>query len=305
METTQILNHDFVYCLAASPYFEQDGLVYAAKQSGLYRSTNWGSSWKDAYASLQLDSALPTTFVALGQTLEKELIVYACVEGKILRSLDGCNTWQIFNISSQAPITTSLIISPDFNLDSTLFIGTIQDGIFRSTNGGLTWNGWNFGLFDHSINTIVISPNYSEDQTLLAGTQSGIFRSLNGGRSWRDLPFSVDLAPVLSLAIHPEGRILAGTEEKGLHFSDNGGITWEQMLEGAVEQILYSDDKIFLVRDSGLQWSDNSGKSWKALLNGELKPISCLSAPFGSDSSPVLLVGLSNGDITICETNQG
>ena len=43
---------------------------------------------------------------------------------------------------------------------------------------------------------------------------SGIFRSTNGGRAWRELEFSPDWAPVLSLALSPgfgaDGMLFAG-----------------------------------------------------------------------------------------------
>ena len=51
---------DIVYALATSPSFEEDGLCFAARPTGLYRSQDGARSWQDAYASLDLSAALTT-----------------------------------------------------------------------------------------------------------------------------------------------------------------------------------------------------------------------------------------------------
>ncbi|NIV35567.1 MAG: hypothetical protein GWN58_40785, partial [Anaerolineae bacterium] len=67
------------------------------------------------------------------------------------------------------------------------------------------------------------------------GVDSGIFRSTNGGRAWREVDFSPDLAPVLSLALSPayaeDGILFAGTESHGLYRSQDGGRTWTRLGE--------------------------------------------------------------------------
>ena len=299
MEPNQAMSQDFVYCLAASPNFKQDDLFFSAKQSGLYRSRDGGQTWEDAFASLKLNSPLPTTFVTLAQTTEDTPIVFACVEGNILRSKNGGEAWEVAELSSPAPLVTSLVVSPNFAEDGVLLAGTMQDGVFRSTNRGAAWTGWNFGLFDPNINALAISPDFGDDQTVLVGTQSGIFRSRNAGRSWRDLSFPIDSAPVLALAVHPSGTIYAGTETEGLYISHDGGKTWVQGLSGAVEQILYqADKKILVLNVSSFQKSEDGGQSWGTRTRFELdSDISCLAAPLGLDASHPLWVGLSNGQV--------
>ncbi len=189
-------NQDFVYCLAASQNFDQDQLIFAAKQSGLYRSVDGGQTWRDAYASLELKAPLPTSSVTVAIS-DENTFVFACVEGNILRSLDGGVTWAVTELGSPLPLVTSLVVSPNFSQDGVLLAGTMQDGIFRSTNRGANWSGWNFGLFDPNINALAVSPNFANDQTLYAGSQCGVFCSINAGRSWRDLRFSHRICPSL------------------------------------------------------------------------------------------------------------
>lgn len=289
---------DFVYCLAPSPNFEQDQLIFAAKQSGLYRSIDGGQTWMDAYASLELTAPLPTIFHAVTIS-EANTLVFACVEGNILRSLDGGVTWAVVELSSPPPLVTSLLISPSFPDDGFLLAGTMQDGILRSTNRGATWSSWNFGLYDPNINALSISLNFDNDQTVLAGTQSGVFISINGGRSWSDLDFPIDFAPALCLAVDQKSIIYVGTENEGLYVSHDQGKTWDQLISGSVEQIFVSNDgEILILCEGEIQFSKDFGKSWEKQSGSEAdSAISCLAAPSGISSDHPIFVGLSNGKV--------
>ena len=283
---------DFVYCLAASPNFKKDGLVLAAKKSGLYRSTDKGRTWKDAFASLNLSAPLPITFAAV--VLAGEITYsFACAEGQILRSLDAGQTWQVAALDTPAPLVTSLVTSPNFAKDGTLLAATVQDGIFRSTDRGVTWTGWNFGLYDPNINALA----FVDSQVIFAGTQSGIFRSSNAGRSWRDTDFPVEWAPVSCLAVSRDGTIFAGTEADGLYVSCDEAKTWKQLIEGIVEQIHPdASGKLLILKDRELRLSENGGHSWQAVRPG-FGPGSDISAFTILPGTKSLLVGLSNGEI--------
>jgi photosystem II stability/assembly factor-like uncharacterized protein len=295
MEQNQNPYEDYIYCISASPNFRKDGLVCAAKQSGLYYSRDKDKTWKDAYTSLKLVAPLPTFYAAIS-IVNEITYVFAGIEGKILRSLTAGETWEIADLDSPAPQVTALAVSPNFAKDGTLLAATVQDGILRSIDRGMNWTGWNFGLYDSNINALT----FLDSQIVFAGTQSGIFRSSNAGRSWRDLDFPMDLAPVVCLAISREGTIHAGTEAEGLHVSCDEGTTWERLIEGSVEQIhLDTRGKLLILRDGELLLSENGGHSWQAARPG-FEPaagISALAAPLGLDPAKPLLVGLSNGEI--------
>jgi photosystem II stability/assembly factor-like uncharacterized protein len=295
MEQDQNPYQDYVYCITASPNLKKDGLVVAAKNSGLYCSRDKGRTWKDAYASLKLAVPLPTSSTTIS-IVNQITYVFAGIEGKILRSLNAGETWEAAHLDSPAPQVTALAVSPNFAKDGTLLAATMQDGIFRSTDRGVNWTGWNFGLFDPNINALA----FADSQVIFAGTQSGIFRSINSGRSWRDLDFPVDCAPVLCLAVHRDGTIYAGTESKGLHVSCDEGRTWERLIKGTIEQIhLDARGHLLILKDGELLLAENSGDSWEAVRPGfePAADISAVTSLPGLDFTRSLLVGLSNGDI--------
>lgn len=286
-------SQDFVYCIAASPNFKKDGLLFAAKKSGLYRSTNNGKTWSDAYASLKLTAPLPTQAVAV--TVANDITyAFAAVEGNILRSLDSGKKWEAAELDSPAPIVTSLAISPDFAHDGLVLAATLQDGIFFSSDRGVKWQGWNFGLYDSNINALV----FADSQNIIAAAQSGVFMSINAGRSWRDLDFPIKAAPVLCAAVSGENVFYIGTEARGLYRSVDAGQTWERIQDGAVEHILLEDKKILSVRDGKLEFTKDEGKTWRARAGLKTdSAITCICAPLGLDTSNPLLVGFENGEV--------
>ena len=68
---------DTVFALAASPDFAADRTVYAARATGLYRSTDGGASWQPAYGSLSLQSDLVTSAVAVSPDFVRDRTVFA------------------------------------------------------------------------------------------------------------------------------------------------------------------------------------------------------------------------------------
>src|SRR3954452_8677418 len=92
---------DTVYTLAGS-----NDTLYAGRLSGLYRSTDGGISWQDAFASLGLEQPVPVTAIATaGNT------VFAGVQGAVLRSEDAGESWQVAQLSSPPPRIVALALS--------------------------------------------------------------------------------------------------------------------------------------------------------------------------------------------------
>jgi photosystem II stability/assembly factor-like uncharacterized protein len=303
---------DITYALATSPSFEQDGICFAARGSGLYRSADGGQTWQPAYGTLDLQVPLPTMAVALSPDFASDRTVFAGAPGGILRSFDGGETWDVVEFPSPPPVVSVLVVSPNYARDGILLAGTVEDGVFSSSNRGGHWVAWNFGLLDLNTICLAISPDFANDETLFVGVDSGIFRSTNGGRAWREVDFSLDLAPVLSLALSPayaeDGVLFAGTESHGLYRSEGRGRNWtrlgEDHVRDAVNAILLSPefpekadilvvlgDRLLLSRDRGRSWVEwGSGVEFGAGLT-------CAVAPQGVGPDAPLLVGLIDGGV--------
>jgi photosystem II stability/assembly factor-like uncharacterized protein len=301
---------DVVYALAASPGFAQDGVCFAASQSGLYRSQDGGRTWTSAPGSLTLDEPLATTAVALSPDFGVDQTVVAGARGGLLVSTDGGESWQTALLPAPPPNITALAIPVNYSEAGILFAGTLEDGVYRSSDRGRHWSASNFGLLDLNVLCLSISPAFAEDETIALGAESGIFQSTNGGRSWREIDFPSKWAPVLSLAFSPQyatdGCLLAGTETAGLLRSLDRGETWAHLGElrlldavnaivpvarpsGGLELLVMLPGALLISRDAGQTWVN-----WKHGLDFQTT-LTALAAPAGLRRGAPLLVGLADG----------
>ncbi len=274
MET--LVKQDVVYAVAPL----QDKL-FAARSSGLYISSDTGRTWSDTLESLQLTTSLAVTDVAIHQE-----IIFAGIDGGVLRSDDSGKTFQVIPFRKPRPTVSCLALSPDFPNDRVILSGTLADGVFRSDDGGKTFTAWNIGLFDLHVLSLAFEIGAS---LVYAGTESGLYVSENSGRSWFATNLPCDDDPVLSLAVS-EKFLFAGTETQGLFRSDDHGRSWKRLeLNGAINKIIMSD-KLYVLCDNRLVVSKDNGESW---VEQSLSEVSSLA--LGNDGT--ILVGYLTGKV--------
>jgi len=308
----EIQVQDVVYALAASPGFAQDGVCFAARQCGLFRSEDGGGTWRCVYDSLNLEGDLATTAVAVSPDFESDRSVFAGTQGAVLCSVDGGENWRVTSLASPPPVVSTMVVSPSYIEDGKLLIGTMEDGVFLSSDRGSHYHRWNFGLLDLNVLALAISPAFADDETLFVGTETGIFRSTNGGRAWREVSFPIDYAPVISLVLSPnyanDGILFAGTESSGLFRSDDRGQTWARIggdaVVDAVNVIVLSPEfpdtpSVLVALSAALLVSRDGGQSWGDWKKGLdlAQGVSAVAAPQGLAPDAPLLVGLVGGDV--------
>jgi len=308
-----MLSKDFVYQFAASRAFgRKDTSCFAARFSGLYRSSDGGTTWHRAFTSSNMGEEFPALAVVVPPDPEDERDIFVGIKGGILRSSDDGQNWESPLHSTPPSTVSALAISPNFIQDGTLFAGTLEDGVFRSSDRGWQWAAWNFGLMDLRTLCLAISPNFTSDEMLFVGTQSGIFRSTNGGRAWREVDLPVGYQAVLSLAFSPDfaqdTTLFAGTEKRGLLRSTDAGQTWVRLgrpvLSGPINGIYpgpdFSKKPVLLVLEGGiLLASRDGGSTWKIWRKERLtrRDITAVYAPDGFGPKAPVLVGYVDGTI--------
>lgn len=294
MITELIQQQDAVYALAQSA-----DALYAARSSGLYRSLDRGETWQDAFGSLGRQEPLTVTAVAThGST------VFAGAKGAILRSEDAGESWHFAGLSSPPPLVVALVVSPNYGDDGIVIAGTAEDGVFVSTDKGMNWVPWNFGLIDLNVSALAISPTFPKDRMVLVGTESGLFRSHNGGRAWRELPFPMEVAPVISLALSTDDCIYAGTEKSGLYLSDDDGVNWQQVRNNfesvavnAIQLGVTNTSQVWILLEDRILSSSDQGHSWQQRHTLPLNSVAMTMLLKGSPSDSVV-VGFADGMIS-------
>src|SRR5687767_14652214 len=100
---------DPLHALVASPGFATDGLCFAARQSGLYRSDDGGTIWTPALTEAT-GAAPAVTCVAFAPDGDGDRSVFAGAFGGVVRSWDGGRTWRVAVLPTPPPFLSCLVV---------------------------------------------------------------------------------------------------------------------------------------------------------------------------------------------------
>lgn len=148
--------------------------------SGVYRSSDGGSTWKRLEEHGLPKGPYGRIGVAVAANSERVYALIEAKEGGLYRSDDGGDTWELVNGSHslyQRPWYYMHVIA-DPQDQNTLYILDVD--FYRSTDGGRSFNkikvphGDNHGLWIDPKNT----------QRMIASNDGGVTVTLDGGKSW-------------------------------------------------------------------------------------------------------------------------
>lgn len=306
--------------LGFSPDFANDGTIYAGASRRLLRSTDHGRSWHpieldrpgfgrrvvNKLNSLGVPTGwlsssdghgrgpvYPTQLVALPGDRAGRVLIATRYHGLIAYDAMDDSIEPLWSDTSR--VMYSLVISPDFVRDQTIFSSIRGEGLFRSADGGKSWHEINSGLdfvenwkenrrrgdFRRDVH-IAISPSYAEDGVIFSGSPAGdgLYVSEDHGSSWRrvNADFGLSPAPILAVAVSPEFEsdhsLLVSVKGSGLFRSEDGGKSFESTggeligRNASIEYLEYSpvfgsDKKVIAASDEHLFVSADHGSSWR------------------------------------------
>jgi len=148
--------------------------------SGLYRSTDGGTTWKRLEEHGLPKGPYGRIGVAVAANSERVYALIEAKEGGLYRSDDGGDSWQLVNGSHslcQRPWYYMHIVADPQDAD-TVYVMDVE--FFKSTDGGRSFNkikvphGDNHGLW--------IDPK--NPKRMIASNDGGVTVSLDGGKSW-------------------------------------------------------------------------------------------------------------------------
>ncbi len=147
-------------------------------------------------------------------------IFLACGNGA-LRSLDGGNSWRI---TTDWRVTEVLDVVMNPHNPDHVFIASAY-GVWRTIDRGETWFAANDGLKPTFVQTI--EADRSTNDRILVGGEGGLFESTDGAKYWRKIsPDNVAILDLYQCSTSPNLWI-AGTEDKGILISQDGGKYWQ------------------------------------------------------------------------------
>jgi photosystem II stability/assembly factor-like uncharacterized protein len=197
--------------------------VYAGTSDGsIYRSGRDSASWE------------PVARLAGGRVRQLAVspedpnVILAVVEGGgVFRSVDAAATWVGVD---GGPDSRTISIHHALHEAKTVYAGTYGEGVRVSRDGGASWQPCDAGLPGAPIYAIA---DAAHDGTIFVATDgAGVFRGLKGGREWRAASEPRPDPRMSSLAVLPNGQVVAGTWTGRIYRSRDEGDSWEQFDEG-------------------------------------------------------------------------
>jgi hypothetical protein len=219
----------------------------------------------------------------------------ATATGRLYRRADADSAWTEVAAWAGLGVGTALAVSPAFDTDATLWVGT-PAGIFRTLDAGASWENCDFGLLDNDTLCLACAPNFAESQLVWAGTAGGgLYRSRNGGRAWRESGVGLADAPVQALAVSPafaqDHTLYAAQEGAGVYRSQDGGASWMPWSDGLddaqVNTLACVDDTVCAGSNMGVLRRGAGADRWE---RGAALPEPVLA--LAADGAGVLVAGM-------------
>jgi photosystem II stability/assembly factor-like uncharacterized protein len=238
-----------------------------ADASGIYRSTNGGTSWDPAAAGLPIGKTI-RSLISFGA------YVFAGTEGDgVYRSSDHGDTWAKTDTNNS--LLAQQTVLTFCTKDNALYAGT-GNGIYKSTDSGATFQRMLNG-FPPNINVYAWSLTASGGNVVAAVTVlfspsdalDGIFYSPDNGSTWHQA--TVPIEPTAVTAVASDGSSLAyaalfgqSSSVKGLYKSTDAGVTWtqRQALNVDIERLAANGSNVLAGDLFGAYYSTDFGESW-------------------------------------------
>jgi hypothetical protein len=287
-----------VHAIVVNPL--STNVVYAATDSGVYKSINNGATWdlfnsgltNTIVWSLAIDPLTPATLYA------------GTYGGGIFKTTTSAETWAPASAGLTDQVVLSLAVDP--LTPATLYAGTGTNdinGVFKSVNGADTWSATG-AVGGQFINAVAINPVVPA--ILYACTaNNGIYKTVDGGNTWTAINSGLTTLNVKSLLVFPShpDYLFAGTAGGGFFRSSDAGGAWLAQNTGlgsstvaALGMATYGTVLTFFAgTPAGIFTSQNGGGSWTSV-SSSLSSLDVIS--FGGDpQSTKLFAGTSSAGV--------
>jgi photosystem II stability/assembly factor-like uncharacterized protein len=213
--------------VALAPNYAEMPHVFAAGPGGILRSLDGGETWQ----VIMLPSPPPyISHLRISPNYAADGIVFATtLDDGIFRSSNRGTTWTAWNFGLFDLHILSILVSPDFQNDKTVYLGT-ESGIFCSVNGGLGWRELEFPVAAAPVTSLART-----DTRILAGTEAaGLFSSIDDGSTWDLLVAEETIGSISSILTASNSEVVLLMNTDGLKYSQDQGQTWNNWAENKI-----------------------------------------------------------------------
>lgn len=220
---------------------------------GLYRSTDFGSTWANVFTAPQYDLARRRDFrVAVSPADPRTVYAYFGgffgnnLDARLRVSTDAGATWTDRSLASvdTANLGYNTYLAADPRDALTLYIGSRD--VYKSTDGGVGWTNLTHNFYDSGVG-FQYAPGGSAthaDQHALAfspadaneyyvGNDGGVSKTTNNGDTFRSLNATLGLTQFIGISLHPTNPAISygGTQDNGTQ-KRSADSSWQEVLSG-------------------------------------------------------------------------
>lgn len=186
-------------------------ILYAAIDSGVFRSDTLGSSWYPIHNGLDTNAV---TTLAVDPTFSNTVYV-GTSNGRIYRTDNGGNLWQLMNTITGGPSVSTIVVNP--KNPNIVYVGTQNNGVYRSPDKGVTFSAMSSGLVNVQILSMAIDT--TRVPKLYVGTNgNGAHQKLQNATTWQAINTGLTNGRIQALTINPSKpfQLFAGTQAQGV-----------------------------------------------------------------------------------------
>jgi photosystem II stability/assembly factor-like uncharacterized protein len=264
-------------------------ILIAGALDGVFRSNDFGKTWERITTSGDTELR---NFDSLAIDPQDPRIIYAGTFHLPWKTVDGGKNWIPIH---RGMIDDSDVLSLELNFSNQRQIfASACSGIYRSDDAGAHWSKIE-GVPYSARRTLTIREDPATPSVLFAGTTEGLWKTSDGGARWQRISptnwvvDSIVLVPGIFSSpgnnaelsvVH--GRVLIGTENRGVLGSDDGGSHFhpfnagfhhQQVISLAVDSRKPATVAVVLGNSPDqIVESDDGGQNWFAIdggLNGD------------------------------------
>lgn len=232
------------------------GNLIAAVASGVYYSTNNGSSWNSTWLSAHNANTLESGLGVYSPLLATKGKVYIATNRGLFVSTDNGVNWQPMNTGLRSLVIHFLATNAGVLFASTPIL-------MRSTDDGSSWVAADVGLNDE-IQAMII-----DQGNIFIGNREGIFLSSDNGTHWQARNNGLSSRGEVRSFTTLNGSILAGSTDSGLFRSTDRGDSWmpfnANLPSLSVVAVMNENGKLFASLGRGIFRSVDAGASWAPL----------------------------------------
>src|SRR5262249_54136790 len=130
-----------VVAISFSPNYAVDGILLAGTvEDGIFYSNTRGARWQTNGFGL-LDASV--FCLGFSPNFSRDTTTFAGTDTTLYFSYNGAMAWKQLPFPEGAAPALSLAVSPHYEQDQTLLVGTESQGLHRSTDRGRTWRAVN------------------------------------------------------------------------------------------------------------------------------------------------------------------